>query len=99
MLLTLTWYRCHRSPADTPTSPSITAISNEQELDNVGSASDISRQGVAAAFPQQGCPVAVRDCQVVVITGGIPRIFKNIKHREIQGKGQSILNLYRFCPL
>ena len=70
MLLTLTW--CHRTPAETPTSPCIMVIRNEQELDNVASACYVSRQGGAAAFLHQGCPVAVRDCQVVVETGGKP---------------------------
>ena len=81
MLLALTWGHC--TPADTPTSSCITAISNEHELDDVACASYVSRQGGAdtlasnnnvvrggaAALLHQGCPVPVRDCQVVVATG------------------------------
>ena len=81
LLLTLTW--CHRTPADTPTRPCIKVTSNEYELDNIACAGYIGRQGGAdslvsdhnvalrgsAALLHQGCPVAVRDCQVVVTTG------------------------------
>ena len=69
MLLTLTW--CHRHPADTPTRPCLTAISTEHQLDNVACAYYVGRQGGAAALLHQGCPVPVRDCQVVVGTGGM----------------------------
>ena len=92
MLLTLTW--CHRSPAATPTRPCISIISNEHQLDNVACAYYVGRQGGAdtlvsdqnvairgsAAFLHQSCPVAVRDCQVVVITVGI--ICVNVKCSE-----------------
>ena len=84
MLLALTW--CHCTPADTPTRPCPTAISTEHQVDDVAFASYGSRQGGAdtlasnenirrggaAAFLHQGCPVAVRDCQVGVETGGKP---------------------------
>ena len=66
MLFALTWYHC--TPADTPTRVCTTAISTEQKVDHVACASYISRQGVAAAFLHQGCPVAVHDCQVVAAT-------------------------------
>ena len=67
IVLALTW--CHCTPADTPTRPCPTAISTEHQVDDVACASYISRQGVVAAAPlHQGCPVAVRDCQVVVST-------------------------------
>ena len=69
MLLTLTW--CRSTPADTPTSPCISGISTEHQLDSVASACYGSRQGRAAAFLHQGCPVTVHDCQVVPATGGI----------------------------
>ena len=69
MLLTLTW--CHCTPADTPTSPCISTISTEHQLDNVACAGYVSRQGGATAFLHQSCPVAVRDCQVVVVTPDI----------------------------
>ena len=69
MLLALTWGHC--TPADTPTSPSTSVISNEHELDDVACASYVGRNGGAAAFLHQGCPVAVRDCQVVVATAGM----------------------------
>ena len=69
MLLTLTW--CRSTPADTPTSPCISGISTEHQLDSVASACYISRQGPAAASLHQGCPVTVHDCQVVIITGGM----------------------------
>ena len=69
MLLTLTW--CHCAPADTPTRPCAPVISTEHQLDNVACACYIGRQGGAAALLHQGCPVPVRDCQVVVATGGM----------------------------
>ena len=81
LLLTLTWGHC--TPADTPTSPCTTAISNEHQVDDIACASYVSRQGGAdplasnknvarggaAAFLHQSCPVAVLDCQVVGGTG------------------------------
>ena len=94
MLLTLTW--CHRTPADTPTRPCISIISNERQLDDVACAGYVGRQGGAdtlvsdqnvairggsAAFLHQSCPVAVRDCQVVV-TVGIPQCV-NVKCSEL----------------
>ena len=112
MLLTLTW--CHCTPADTPTSPCISTISTEHQLDNVACACYLGRQGGAdnlisnhnvvrprgggaAALLHQGCPVAVRDCQVVVarrLEGGF-----NVKCRELQRQDQSLLNFYRLCHL
>ena len=91
--MTLTW--CHRTPADTPTGLSITATSNEHQLDDVAFACDGGWQGGAdtlssninisvivgaAALLHQGCPVTVHDCQVVVVTGGIGL---NIKCSEL----------------
>ena len=98
-IIIITW--CHRTPADTPTRPCnchlvVTAISNEQELDDVGSAYDVSWQGVAAAFLHQRCPVAVRDCQVVVVTGVM--VF-DVESSEFQRKDQSLLDLNRLCLL
>ena len=70
LLLALTW--CHCTPADTPTRVSIIkAISTEHQVDEVACASYGGRNGGAAAFLHQGCPVAVRDCQVVEVTGGM----------------------------
>ena len=69
MLLTLTW--CHRTPADTPTRICTTGRSAEHQLDDVACACYVGRQGGAAALLHQGCPVPVRDCQVVVGTGGM----------------------------
>ena len=69
MLFALTW--CHRTPADTPTRSCSIAISAEHQVDDVACASYGSRQGGATALLHQGCPVAVRDCQVVVGTGGL----------------------------
>ena len=94
MLLTLTW--CHRTPAETPTRHCITGTSDEHQLDDVACACYVSRQGGsdtlasdhnvairgrAAALLHQGCPVAVRDCQVVVATGGMGL---NVKCSELQ---------------
>ena len=70
-LLALAWCDC--TPPDTPTIIGIIGIigtSTEHQLDDVASASYVSRQGVAAALLHQSCPVAVRDCQVVAVTGG-----------------------------
>ena len=94
MLLALTWGHC--TPADTPTRPCITAISNEHQLDDVAFACYVGRQGGAAALLHQGCPVPVRDCQVVVVTGGMPF---NVKCSELQRKDQSLLHLDRLCLL
>ena len=81
MLFALTW--CLSTPPDAPTRECFTAISYEQKVDNVACASYVSRQGGvdtltsnnnvaqiggAAALLHQGCPVPVRDCQVVVAT-------------------------------
>ena len=96
-LLTLTW--CHCNPADAPTRSCITAISSEHQVDDIASAYDGGRQGGAAAFPHQSCPVAVRDCQMVVATVGIPWIFVNIKSSELQWEDLTLLHLYRLCLL
>ena len=92
MLLTLTWGHC--TPADTPTRPCITAISTEHQLDDVACACYVGRKGGAAALLHQDCPVPVRDCQVVVVTGGIGL---NVKCSELQRKDQSLLDLDRLC--
>ena len=84
MLLTLTW--CYCTPSDTPTRPCNAAIGDEHQVDDVACACYGSRQGGAdtlasnknvamrggAAAPlHQGCPVTVRDCQVVRAIIGI----------------------------
>ena len=93
ILLTFTW--CHCNPADTPTSPSTTSISGEHQVDDITSASDGGRQGGAdtlasnhnapiegaAALLHQSCPVAVRDCQMVVAADGMGL---NVKCIELQ---------------
>ena len=79
MLLTLTWRHC--APADTPTRPFSKGTSTEHQLDDVACASYVGRNGGAAAFLHQGCPVPVRDCQVVVATGGMGF---NVKCSELQ---------------
>ena len=78
-MLTLTC--CYCSPTHIPTSACTTAISAEVYPDHVGYACDGGRQGGAAALLHQGCSVAVRDCQVVVVTGGV-RL--NVKCSELQ---------------
>ena len=67
-------------------------MSAEQKVDDVACASYVSRQGPAAALLHQGCPVAVRDCQVVVVTGGMGF---NVKCSELQREDQSLLHLDR----
>ena len=94
MLLTLTW--CYRTPADTPTRPCSIGTSNEHQLDNVACACYVGWQGGAAALLHQGCPVPVCDCQVVVVTGGIPLHF-NVKCSELQREDQSLLHMDRLC--
>ena len=79
MLLALTWGHC--TPADTPTSTCTIATRTEHQVDDVACASYVGRNGGAAAFLHQGCPVPVRDCQVVVATGGIGL---NVKCSELQ---------------
>ena len=77
-MLTLTW--CHCSPAETKARLCTYAISAEHDLDHVASACDGGWQGGAdtlssfgaAALLHQGCPVTVRDCQVVAATVGTP---------------------------
>ena len=84
MLLTLTW--CHCTPADIPARFSIIVISNEHQLDNVACAYYIDWKGEAhilvsdhnaairggaTALLHQGCPIPIRDCQLVVATGGM----------------------------
>ena len=78
-MLTLTW--CHCSPTETKARLCILTISAEHDLDHVGSACDGGWQGEAAALLHQGCSVTVRDCQVVIVTGGIGL---NVKCIELQ---------------
>ena len=68
-MLTLTW--CHCSPVETPARLCTIAISGEHYLDGVAYACDGGGQGGATALLHQGCPIIVRDCQVVVVTAGI----------------------------
>ena len=93
MLLILTW--CHCTPADTPTSPCVSTISSEVELDNVACACYyVCRHDGAAALLHQRCSVTVCDCQVVVVTGSMRF---NVKYSELQRQDQSLLNFYRLC--
>ena len=69
MLFALTW--CHCTPTDTPTSPSTSEISNEHQVDAAACASNVGRNGGAAALLHQGCSIVVRDCQVVIATVGM----------------------------
>ena len=103
-----TW--CHRSPVDAPASLLNSRTSTEYKFDNIGSGCDGGRQGGAdvlasnpdairggaAALLHQGCSVAVHDCQVVVVTGGM---IPNLKCRELQWHDESLRNLYSVCPL
>ena len=66
-MLTLTC--CYCSPTYIPTSACITAISAEVKHNHIAYASDGGWQGGAASLLHQGCPVTVRDCQVVVTVG------------------------------
>ena len=59
-MLTLT------SPTHIPTSACTPAISAEVYPDLVAYACDGGWQGGAASLLHQGCPVTVRDCQVVI---------------------------------
>ena len=82
LMLTLTC--CYCSPTYIPTSACITVISAEVYPDHVAYACDGGWQGGAASPLHQGCPVTVRDCQVVVETVGMcvnPRI--NVKCSEL----------------
>ena len=58
-------------PDDSPASPFPFGIGLELNLDNVGVADDLGRQGGAAGLPHQGCPVSVSDLQVVKATRGM----------------------------
>ena len=58
-------------PDDSPASPFPFGVGFELELDNVGVADDLGRQGGAAGLPHQGCPVSVSDLQVVKATRGM----------------------------
>ena len=79
IMLTLTC--CYCSPTHIPPSACTIAISAEVKLNHVAYACDGGRQGGAASPLHQGCPVTVRDCQVVVGTGGV-RL--NVKCSELQ---------------
>ena len=86
-MLTLTWCHCTPADLPTRVSTNIgSAISAEVELDDVALAGDVGRQGGAdtlasnlnvairggaTALLHQGCPVTVRDCQVVGATNDI----------------------------
>ena len=63
IMLTLTSRYC--SPTYIPTSACITVISAEVYPNHVAYACDGGWQGGAADLLHQGCPVTVRDCQVV----------------------------------
>ena len=79
LLMTLTWV--HRSPVDSPTRIFITSVSNKLQVDDVASAYYIVWKAVPAVLLHQGCPVAVRDRQVVVVTVGLGF---NVKCSELQ---------------
>ena len=84
LMLTLTWCHCTPADLPTRVSTNIgSAISAEVELDDVALAGDVGQQGGAdtlasnlnvairggaTALLHQGCPVTVRDCQVVRAT-------------------------------
>ena len=79
-MLTLTC--CYCSPTYIPTSACSTVISAEVYPDHVAYACDGGWEGEEnAALLHQGCPVTVRDCQVVVAAGGTPRV--NVKCSEL----------------
>ena len=93
----LTWLvvnTCHRPPADTPTSiSSCIDTCGEHQVDGVASASYGRWQGGATALLHQSCPVAVRDCQVVIGTGGITVL--NSECSKLYGEDQPLLHLDR----
>ena len=66
LLMTLTWV--YGSPVDSPTRIFITSVSNKLQVDDVASAYYIVWKAVPAVLLHQGCPVAIRDCQVVIYT-------------------------------
>ena len=98
MFLTLTWCHRTPADTPTRVS-SINAISTEHQLDNVACAGYMGRKrgadtlasdqnvdvirGGAAALLHQGCPVPVRDCQVVEATGGTTVMGFNVKCSEL----------------
>ena len=67
IMLTLTC--CYCSPTHIPTNACTTVSSAEVKPNHVAYACDGSWEGGAAALLHQGCPVTVRDCQVVIATG------------------------------
>ena len=58
-------------PIDAPTCLRLLGICLELNLDDVGVARDLSRQGGAAGLPHQERPVSVFDLQVVILTSGM----------------------------
>ena len=88
--------RFHWSPAEFPTGQFLTAtiiiqvelnrIGAEHNVDDVGCACDVCWQDSAAAPLHQDCPVAVRDCQVVIFA-------LNFKGSEMQLEYLSLLHL------
>ena len=58
-------------PDDSPASLLTLGIGLELELDNVGVADDLGRQGGAARLFHQGRPITVTDLQVVKATRGM----------------------------
>ena len=102
----LTW--CHRTPAETPTSLCTTAIRVEEDLHSVAPGRYDWRQEVqgmrwisirvAAAVVHQGCPVPIRDIDVVALAGG-DITSPNSKVGELQPQYLPTLHLYRLCLL
>ena len=64
-----TWTDC--PPIDAPASLRLLGICLELNLDDVGVAGDLSRQGGAAGLPHQERPVSIFDLQVVILTSGM----------------------------
>ena len=101
----LTW--CHRTPAETPTRRCYTVIRVEEDLHSVAPGRYDWRQEVvvfrwssirvAAALVHQGCPVPIRDLDVVACAGGDGDVFttrQNSKAGELQPQYLSALHFY-----
>ena len=58
-------------PVDAPTCLRLLGICLKLNLDDVGVARDLSRQGGAAGLPHQERPVSIFDLQVVILTSGM----------------------------
>ena len=72
-----------------------TLASDRNTASKKGAKGAVIRGRATTALLHQSCPVAVRDCQVVIGTGGITVLKSNIESSKFYGDDQPLLHLDR----